>query len=72
MFVGLIAYVAVLQIFELPRLGIFSVIGIVLLMSVLEVNLLAKMPKRLIRCSLLDGKMFPFVSVGVGAGMIIL
>ena len=71
MLLGLSIYACLLAVFEIPRFGIFSVIVIGLILSVLEVNVLARMPDRLIKWSLLDGKIFPFFSMGIGAGMII-
>jgi hypothetical protein len=55
--------------FLISKLNIFYSIGIGLFFALLEVQLLKKIDKNKLRYSLMDGAIFPFISVGVAVGM---
>ncbi len=60
------------KIFDFGEVDIFIIIPIAIVFCLLEINVIKNFPETLLVYMSLDGKMFPFFSVGVGAGLILL
>lgn len=68
---GSVFFLFVDYLFEIPKIGIFPIMGLGLVIGFFEIQILRNIPERCSRWSLLDGGIFPFVSVGFAVGMII-
>ncbi|WP_208934664.1 hypothetical protein [Paracidovorax avenae] len=58
--------------FAFGKIDIYTVITVGILFCVLEVNIIKNFPEEMLVYISLDGKMFPFFSVGLGGGLILL
>lgn len=58
--------------FALGKIDIYAVIVVEILFCVLEINIIKNFPEEMLVYMSLDGKMFPFFSVGLGSGLILL
>lgn len=67
---GLTAYLLLGIFVSLPGLNIFQIIGVGLVLGISEVLMLRRLPQKAFEYLLLDGILFPYISVGVSVGMI--
>lgn len=58
--------------FAFGKIDIYAVIAVVVLFCFLEINIIKNFPEEMLVYMSLDGKMFPFFSVGLGGGLILL
>lgn len=58
--------------FSFGKIDIYAVIAVVVLFCFLEINIIKNFPEEMLVYMSLDGKMFPFFSVGLGGGLILL
>ena len=57
--------------FSLPALSFFKAFGIGMVLALMEVQLLKRMDEGKLKYLLLDGAIFPFLSMGIAAGFLI-
>ncbi|MBH1963122.1 MAG: hypothetical protein I8H77_02235 [Comamonadaceae bacterium] len=68
---GVMTYLVLAYLSNIPRLTIYIAILVGLVLAFFEVQLIRKLPLDFIQYNLLDGKIFPFFSIGIATGMIL-
>lgn len=58
--------------FELNKVHFFWVITIGLVLAASEILIMSRLPEGIVRWATLDGFIFPFVSLGICTGLIVL